>query len=227
VVALIVLLFSLIAMPSGGPLLGLSFGLLVGLSLGLSYWLLLGLFQGVSSAVIADHYRAVPNQGIRRSARHSLVLGLISAVIVWLSGNLSLGLLEGLLYWWMVLLSRLFRLPLGPLPPPNIFFRNILSYELSTQTILTGLSAGLLVGLLNGGLACLRHGVIRLLLWRAGSIPWNYPRFLDDAAERLLLRKVGGGYIFVHRLLLEYFASLDTAPQPESTRQHELHEAHP
>jgi hypothetical protein len=202
VVALIVLLFSLIAMPSGGPLLGLSFGLLVGLS----YWLL-GLFQGVSSAVIADHYRAVPNQGIRRSARHSLVLGLISAVIVWLSGNLSLGLLEGLLYWWMVLLSRLFRLPLGPLPPPNIFFRNILSYELSTQTILTGLSAGLLVGLLNGGLACLRQGVLRLLLWRAGSMPWNYPRFLDEAAERILLRKVGGGYIFVHRLLLEYFVA--------------------
>jgi hypothetical protein len=50
---------------------------------------------------------------------------------------------------------------------------------------------------------------------------------LAALAYRLLLRKVGGGYIFVHRLLLEYFASLDTAPQPESTRQHELHEAHP
>jgi len=33
--------------------------------------------------------------------------------------------------------------------------------------------------------------------------------FLDEAAERLLLRKVGGGYIFVHRLLLDYFASLE------------------
>jgi hypothetical protein len=26
--------------------------------------------------------------------------------------------------------------------------------------------------------------------------------------ERLFLRKVGGGYIFTHRMLLEYFASL-------------------
>lgn len=26
--------------------------------------------------------------------------------------------------------------------------------------------------------------------------------------ERIFLRKVGGGYIFVHRLLMEYFASL-------------------
>ncbi len=39
-------------------------------------------------------------------------------------------------------------------------------------------------------------------------MPWRYARFLDYAAERLFLRKVGGGYIFVHRLLLEYFASL-------------------
>ena len=54
--------------------------------------------------------------------------------------------------------------------------------------------------------------------WRAGSIPWNYPRFLDYAAERILLRKVGGGYIFVHRLLLEYFTSLDSTPALDETR---------
>ena len=39
--------------------------------------------------------------------------------------------------------------------------------------------SGLLAGLLTGGLACLRHGILRWLLWRAGSIPWSYPRFLD------------------------------------------------
>jgi hypothetical protein len=82
----------------------------------------------------------------------------------------------------------------------------------------TALLVGLLVGLLNGGLSCLRHSVLRLLLWRAGSIPWNYPRFLNYAAERILLRKVGGGYIFVHRLLLEYFASLDTTASPDPAR---------
>jgi hypothetical protein len=32
--------------------------------------------------------------------------------------------------------------------------------------------------------------------------------FLDYCAERIFLRKVGGGYIFVHRLLMEHFASL-------------------
>jgi hypothetical protein len=43
-------------------------------------------------------------------------------------------------------------------------------------------------------------------------MPPRFVRFLDYAAERIFLRKVGGGYIFVHRLLLEYFASLDDAP---------------
>jgi hypothetical protein len=56
-----------------------------------------------------------------------------------------------------------------------------------------------------GGLACIQHVVLRFLLWRSGQMPWNLPRFLDYAAERILLRKVGGGYMFVHRLLLEYF----------------------
>jgi hypothetical protein len=42
-----------------------------------------------------------------------------------------------------------------------------------------------------------------------GHAPLNYIRFLDYAAERILLRKVGGGYIFVHRMLLDYFASLE------------------
>ncbi len=47
------------------------------------------------------------------------------------------------------------------------------------------------------------------MLWRNGSAPLNYVRFLDYAAGCTFLRKVGGGYIFVHRLLLEYFASLE------------------
>jgi hypothetical protein len=38
-------------------------------------------------------------------------------------------------------------------------------------------------------------------------VPWNYARFLDYCAERILLRKLGGEYVFVHRLMLEYFAS--------------------
>jgi hypothetical protein len=67
-----------------------------------------------------------------------------------------------------------------------------------------------LVSALNaGGIACIQHFVLRWLLWKEKKMPWNYPRFLDYAAKRVLLTKVGSGYMFVHRLLLEHFASLD------------------
>ena len=65
----------------------------------------------------------------------------------------------------------------------------------------------MLVGLYTGGRACLQHLVLRYLLLHNGAAPWHYVAFLDYATERLFLRKVGGGYIFVHRLLQEYFAA--------------------
>lgn len=54
-------------------------------------------------------------------------------------------------------------------------------------------------------------------------MPWIYPHFLDYAAERILLRKVGGGYIFVHRLLLEYFASADNTPAQDDAGEQKPH----
>ncbi|PSO79721.1 MAG: NACHT domain-containing protein, partial [Cyanobacteria bacterium QS_5_48_63] len=69
-----------------------------------------------------------------------------------------------------------------------------------------GIRNGLLIGLVAGA-ACIQHFVLRALLWRQGVVPWNYARFLDYATERCFLQKVGGGYIFVHRLLLEHFAA--------------------
>jgi hypothetical protein len=83
-------------------------------------------------------------------------------------------------------------------------------HALLSTSLIYGLVIGVLIGLIsglrNGGIACLEHLALRLLLWKSGSMPWNCGRFLDYAAERILLRKVGGGYIFTHRLLLEYFA---------------------
>lgn len=51
------------------------------------------------------------------------------------------------------------------------------------------------------------YSALRFALWLMGSVPRNYARFLDFAASRILLRKAGGGYIFIHRMLLDYFAS--------------------
>jgi hypothetical protein len=65
-----------------------------------------------------------------------------------------------------------------------------------------------------GALASLQHLVLRILLVRTRAAPWKYIRFLDEATDRLLLRKVGGGFVFMHRLLLDYFADL----QEDSTK---------
>ena len=60
-----------------------------------------------------------------------------------------------------------------------------------------------------GGWEVTSHVIIRKLLEQNNTIPRKMARFLDHAASLVLLRKVGGGYIFIHRYLLEYFADLD------------------
>ncbi|NEP14853.1 MAG: TIR domain-containing protein [Symploca sp. SIO2C1] len=68
---------------------------------------------------------------------------------------------------------------------------------------------GLIAATIVGGQACIQHFTLRLILYRNGCIPWNYARFLDYASDRIFLQKVGGGYIFIHRLLLEHFAQME------------------
>ncbi len=137
---------------------------------------------GLSSDILAERNLTKPNQGIRRSARHSVLLGIIGTVV---SGAAS-GLLAYI-----------------ALPGHNVTLAISLAF-------LFGPLLGLIIGLRVGGVALIQHLVLRWLLWRTRFAPWNYARFLDYAAKHVLLRKVGGGYIFVHRLLLEYFASLDS-----------------
>jgi hypothetical protein len=82
---------------------------------------------------------------------------------------------------------------------------------LGVNTLLGGLIGGLISTLLVvvGHLLFRTQSLVsRLILAYQGYIPWNFPHFLDYATERILLRKVGDGYTFIHRLLLEYFASL-------------------
>ena len=74
--------------------------------------------------------------------------------------------------------------------------------------ILVGAITGLLFGVFVAGEACIKHFALRLVLVCNGSIPGNYGRFLDWATEHILLQKVGGGYIFIHRLLLEHLAEM-------------------
>ncbi len=63
-------------------------------------------------------------------------------------------------------------------------------------------------GMIGGGLFAVRHYVLRVSLWLGGFAPLKYVHFPNSAADRLLLRKVGDGYIFTHRMLMDYFSKL-------------------
>ena len=72
--------------------------------------------------------------------------------------------------------------------------------------VMAGVAGGPIFGLFHGGTTCIQHFNLRRILYHKGCIPWNYAKFLDYASERLLMKKVGGGYIFYHRMLMEHFA---------------------
>ncbi len=166
---------------------GVSYGLGIGVSYGLSYWCLFGLFQGIVPEQMDDEYRLVPNEGIRRSWRNSLILGFVGGSMIG-----TIALLAFLLSTW-------------PGQASVGIESYVLAYKLSIVFIMA-LSAGGFVWLLTGGVAVLRHVLIRRLLWYARVLPWQAISFLEDATDRMLLKRVGGGYSFVHRLILDYFA---------------------
>jgi hypothetical protein len=136
-----------------------------------------------------------PNEGIWRSLRTSILFGLVFLVIATgIAAIISpiVAILMGLEPFCLMTVAS---------------GASLISRPLGFAVV--GLSGGLLVGRSLGGLAVIMHTILRLILWCKGNIAWNYDHFLDYAVERIFLRKVGGGYMFVHRLLMEYFASLE------------------
>jgi TIR domain/NACHT domain len=150
-------------------LLGLFFGLVLGLFFGLT----LGLCSGLRMTPIPT--RISPNEGVRRSARYGLVVGLAATLIV------------GLIFFAS-----------GLIVAPSLGLVRALAW---------GPSAGLTWGLATGLGAALQYWALRLLLWRYGLGPFRYARWLGYLVHlRILYWGVGGGYVFVHRLVQDYFA---------------------
>lgn len=164
------------------PFLGIALGI-VGSSIGVVFGLVNG-FRGPKM-----QQRTKPNQGIWQSARNACVLALVGSLV------------DGL---FITLISVLGSNLSGEI--------NSLSDMLSSglSNVHVGLHRGAIIGgLIGGGSACLRHLSLRLMLRRVGYAPWNYAKFLDFTSERRLTRKVGGGYVFFHRTLLEHFAQMN------------------
>jgi eukaryotic-like serine/threonine-protein kinase len=176
-----------------GMVVGLVYGLGVGLVVGLMVGLVVGLGGGLVGGLRSGPISAAmdPNQGIGRSAQSALVGGL--------GCGLGCGLAVGLVYW---LVGEL----IGGLGGGQVYALVV--------GLVVGLGGGLCGGFAFGGYACQSHFILRLVLSHNNSLPLRLVPFLDYATERIFLRRVGGGYIFIHRLLMEHFASLYTEQPP-------------
>jgi hypothetical protein len=76
-----------------------------------------------------------------------------------------------------------------------------------------GLSMMLIDGLNERGFSLIRYYTLRFVLIRHHQLPRHLIDFLDFTVGLIFLRRVGGGYIFVHRLLMEHFAQLNVENQ--------------
>lgn len=64
--------------------------------------------------------------------------------------------------------------------------------------------------LIYGGAVAIQHYLLRRLLVKEQIIPKQFINLLQEGVNLGIMRRVGGGFIFVHRYLLEYFANLQT-----------------
>jgi hypothetical protein len=76
-----------------------------------------------------------------------------------------------------------------------------------------GLFLGISIGVWSaffpyGGFSLIQHYILRFVLINNNRLPKKLIPFLDHCVDLIFLRRVGGGYIFVHRLLMEHFAEM-------------------
>jgi hypothetical protein len=88
--------------------------------------------------------------------------------------------------------------------------------------MIAGGAVALSAGYLYSGSGILGYWLTNLRLAQTGTSPFNKVKFLNYAVSRMLMYKVGGGYMFAHRLMLEYFAYLDHDDNADGPRYHSL-----
>jgi eukaryotic-like serine/threonine-protein kinase len=161
------------------------------LSIGVALGIIIMLMRGFSSSELDKQQKDIkPNQGITNSLSNSLRLGLSSGTL--------LGVVVFFFYSYVM---------------HNVFRVGYINEIPENSDVIYGVGDAVafayLFWLINGGFATVQHLMLRIRLWQTKCAPWRYPRFLEYAHQRILLRRVGGGYMFVHKLLLDYFANLD------------------
>jgi hypothetical protein len=183
-------------------MLGLSVGLITGIAVSLVYGFLLGVLAALTLALALSLLVLVRDAGwrddeVRSVPNQGIWRSARNALLISAGVGLSSGAAIGLVLGVIVGVSL------------GIVFG-----------IAFGGGVSLFMWLFFGGETYLKHFLLRAMLSRGGVIPWAFPRVLELAVNRVLLRQLGGGYIFVHRLLLEYFAKDMQAPVSDFTQDY-------
>lgn len=213
VVVIAIMIFTLAIAPGG---LRAAFGLL---------WFAL-LVYGATACVFASFstflegvqpiedptFRMQPNQGVRNSLRSLLYASLIVSVGAGLLLSVFFAAGSMLISWLLGVIS--------PAVSPEM-----MNYPLIAGiAALVGLGIGFVGGLTRapirfGAYPLIGHFLLRITIIQGKVGPWNYERFLNHCSERILMRRVGGGYIFLHRTLLDHFADRHVATMPRTRPQ--------
>jgi hypothetical protein len=139
---------------------------------------------GLSVRVVRS--KSVPNQGIWLSLRNALLGASIFGPVLALAA-------------WPVLL-----IAIRPIAGGDIVA------EAPVAVVWLGVVAVLVGFAWFGGREVIMHVSLRLVLAATRQTPRDLVRFLDHCVELDFLRRVGGGYVFIHRYLLEYFGSAES-----------------
>ncbi len=229
---LVGLLVGLIGGLSSELLFGLLFGLLVGLLFGLLYglrsitmvdklswsWreaekgLVGGLVSGLLVVLVAGLSSELQGRlvgGLSRVLVSGLLIGLLAGLFAGLSGGLISEQVEETSYPGQRLKQTL----------SNSLFVDVslglllglllgVSGEMS-RDLLLGLLFGQFLGLNRGHLSIILYISLRWVFTRYHLLPYHLYSFLDYSVDLIFLRRVGGSFIFVHRLLMEHFARME------------------
>jgi predicted Ser/Thr protein kinase len=174
-----------------------SLGLAAGAIYGMFYVLWVNVVFGVVAALVIlvilsfepsfQETGVRPNQGIRQSFINGVTIGALGLVL----GGFTLG------YVAVPLVLPYLSAPstLVGIPHPE-----------RSSAAVAGMLIGVISGMVRGGWAVIMHAAVRLVLAATTPLPLRLASFLDQAAELALMRRVGGGYLFLHRTFQDYLA---------------------
>ena len=144
------------------------------------------LLSFVKPVPISDQDRVQPNQGVYSTVRSNLYFVLLLTLVL------------GIFYAFTAQFSVL---------------DSSTGANIVRNTVFALLFGPLFGTIFGGGLAVIQHIGVRRYLSSQSFLPYAWPwqdqklaYFLDQMVDRFLLHRVGGGWMFIHRYLLEYFA---------------------